>query len=148
MVVMADPDERGVRVSARILIPDSELSWRFSGSGGPGGQHANTANTKVDLRFDVARSEAISPVQRQRLLHRYGPEIRVVEVGQRSQARNRDAAVRRLAQKVREGLVVAPTRRATRPGRGAVERRLTAKKQKSQRKSSRRRPTWDPGSGD
>lgn len=145
---MADSNERGVRVSSRLLIPESELTWRFTGSGGPGGQHANTANTKVDLRFDVAGSEVISPVQRQRLLHRYGAEIRVVEAGHRSQARNRDAALRRLAQKVREGLVVAPTRRPTRPGRGAVERRLTAKKHTSRRKSSRRRPKWDPGSSD
>lgn len=145
---MAGPNERGVRVSSRLLIPESELTWRFTGSGGPGGQHANTANTKVDLRFDIARSKVISPVQRQRLHHRYGAEIRVVEAGNRSQARNRDEALRRLAQKVREGLVVAPTRRATRPGRGAVERRLTAKKQRSDRKTTRRRPRWDPGSGD
>lgn len=145
---MPEPSTRGVRISSRLVIPEDELEWRFTGAGGPGGQHANTANTKVDLRFDVASSAVLSPVDRQRLLARYGPEIRVVESSRRSQARNRDEAVRRLAQRVREGLVEPRRRRPTRPGRGAVERRLTEKRQRSERKAARRRPRADPGGSD
>ena len=140
---MPEQPPRGLTVNPRLVIPDDELEWRFSGSGGPGGQHANTSNTKVDLRFDVATSSVLSPVQRQRLLAQYGPQIKVVEAGQRSQARNREEAARRLAQKVREGLVEPRARRPTRPGKGAVERRLSAKRQTAERKSARRRPGWD-----
>jgi ribosome-associated protein len=139
---------RGVTVTSRLVIPEAELDWRFTGSGGPGGQHANTANTKVDLRFDVSSSAVLTPVQRQRLLARYGREIRVIESGQRSQARNRQEAMRRLGQKVRDGLVEQRSRRPTRPGRGAIERRLTAKRQRAQRKSDRRRPGRDHGTHD
>jgi ribosome-associated protein len=138
-----DPLPRGVTVTSRMVIPWSDLEWRFTGAGGPGGQHANTANTKVDLRLDLATCSALSPVQRQILMARYGRSIRIVESGERSQARNRDAAVRRLAQKVREGLVEQRRRRPTRPGRGAVERRLQDKRQRSETKSGRRRPRRD-----
>jgi ribosome-associated protein len=139
---------RGVIVTSCLVIPEAELDWRFTGSGGPGGQHANTSNTKVDLRFDVTSSSALTPIQRQRLIARYGREIRVIESGQRSQARNRQEAMRRLGQKVRDGLVEQRSRRPTRPGRGAVERRLTAKRQRAQRKSDRRRPGTDHGAHD
>jgi ribosome-associated protein len=145
---MPVPPTRGVKVSSRLVIPDEELEWRFTGSGGPGGQHANTANTKVDLRFDVTASKVLSPIDRQRLLARYGREIRIVESSRRSQARNRDEATRRLAQKIREGLVEPRRRRPTRPGRGAVERRLTEKRQRSERKAARRRPRTGPGGAD
>lgn len=142
---MDPPPRRGVPISSRLVIPEGELEWRFTGSGGPGGQHANTSNTKVELRWDIAESQVVSAVQRQRLQARYGRNVRVVESGQRSQSRNRQEAERRLAQKVREGLVEPRTRRATRPTRGAIERRLGAKRERSQRKASRQRPRWNQG---
>ena len=79
----------GLRVNRDLVIPESELRWSFDASGGPGGQHANTANTRVELRFDVAGSRALGPRQRARLLERVGPEVRVVASGQRSQLRIR-----------------------------------------------------------
>lgn len=140
---MADERQTGLVVDAQLVIPESELSWRFSGAGGPGGQHANTANTKVDLRFDVEASEVLTPRQRQRLRSRFGREVRVVESSRRSQARNRDVALERLAEKLREALAPRAVRRPTRPGLGAVERRLRAKRRQSERKSGRRRSGWD-----
>ncbi|MBK5222797.1 MAG: aminoacyl-tRNA hydrolase [Acidimicrobiia bacterium] len=137
------PEGSVLRISRTLAIPHRELTWRFTGSGGPGGQHANTANTKVDLRFDVEASEALGPQQRQRLLSRYGREVKVVESGQRSQARNRDAALGRLADLIRDGLRVERRRVATKPGRGAVERRLQAKRQRSDTKKQRRSRNWD-----
>jgi len=132
-----------VRVTQRLVIPPRELTWRFTGSGGPGGQHANTANTKVDLRWDIESSEVLDAHQRQRLRTRYGSEVRVVESGERSQGRNRAVAQRRLAQMVRDGLRVEARRVATRPGRGAVERRLTDKRRRSDVKRARRTSGWD-----
>jgi ribosome-associated protein len=132
----------GLRVTQKLVIPHSELTWRFTGSGGPGGQHANTANTKVDLRWDLEASDVLDAHQRQRLLARYGPELRVVESGERSQARNRAVAMRRLAQMVLDGLRVERRRLPTRPGRGAVERRLSDKRRRADTKRQRR-PDWD-----
>lgn len=140
---MASSDEDGIVVTRRLTIPARELRWRFTGSGGPGGQHANTSNTKVDLRWDVASSEVLDETQRRRLVGRLGADVRIVEAGERSQARNRAAAARRLAQTVREALVVRPRRVPTRPGRGAVERRLGEKRRRAQTKRDRRREGWD-----
>ena len=140
----ASPAEGGgLRVNRNLTIPESELSWRFTGSGGPGGQHANTANTKVDLRFDIGGSEVLGPRQRQRLAERFGGEVRVVESGRRSQLRNREEARRRLAALIAEALRVERPRKATRPGRGAVERRLREKQRRGERKRERRRSDWD-----
>ena len=94
------------------MIPLTELSWRFSRSGGPGGQHANTADTRVEVRFDIAGSPSLGPRQRARLLERLGPEVRVVASDERSQARNRDLAQRRLADRLRDALRVEAPRRA------------------------------------
>ncbi|QGG95388.1 alternative ribosome rescue aminoacyl-tRNA hydrolase ArfB [Actinomarinicola tropica] len=136
-------EDDGIVVTRRLTIPARELRWRFTGSGGPGGQHANTSNTKVDLRWDVAASEALDDGQRRRLLARLGAEVRVVEAGERSQSRNRAAAARRMGQVVREALRVSPRRVPTRPGRGAVERRLGEKRRRAERKRSRRGEGWD-----
>ncbi|MDP1819440.1 MAG: alternative ribosome rescue aminoacyl-tRNA hydrolase ArfB [Acidimicrobiales bacterium] len=132
-----------VRVSGSLRIPVSELTWRFSRSGGPGGQHANTADTRVEVRFHVGQSPSLGPRQRQRLLERLGAEVRVVASDERSQAQNRDLAVRRLAERLAEGLRVEKPRRATRPSKGSVERRLDAKRRQSTRKADRRRPPLD-----
>jgi ribosome-associated protein len=132
-----------LRVNSGLLIPESELRWRFSRSGGPGGQHANTSDTRAEVRFDIAGSPSLGPRQRARLLERFGPEVRVVASDERSQARNRALAQRRLAQRLADGLRVDPDRRATRPTKASVARRLEAKKRQSARKADRRRPPSD-----
>src|SRR5581483_4714507 len=110
-----------------------ELAWRFTGSGGPGGQHANTANTRVELTWDVAASAAPGPRQRALLLERLGPSVRVVVAAERSQARNRELALERLRSKVAAGLRVQPARRPTRPTRASKERRLDEKRRHAAR---------------
>ena len=137
----ADDDGR-VRVTASLSIPMAELQFRFSPSGGPGGQHANKVNTRVELRFDVAGSPSLGPRQRARLLERVGPEVRVVADDERSQLRNRQLAVQRFRERLVAALHVDKTRRPTRPSRGEKERRLAAKRRLSERKRNRR-PDFD-----
>jgi ribosome-associated protein len=134
------PDDASgvVRVTPSLGIPVSELQFRFSPSGGPGGQHANKVSTRVELRFDVAASRALGPRQRARLLDRLGPEIRVVADDERSQIRNRAVAVDRFRARVADALRVEKPRRPTRPSRGAKERRLADKRRLSERKRDRR----------
>lgn len=121
----------------------AELSFRFSRSGGPGGQHANTSDTRVEVRFDVVGSASLGPRQRARLLARLGPEVRAVAADERSQARNRELALDRLARRIEEALRVERPRRATRPTRTSVERRLAGKRRQADRKAGRRRPDHD-----
>jgi len=125
-------------------VPQDEVVVKVSRSGGPGGQHANTSETRVELAWDVASSAALTDVQRDLLLDRLGPVVRAVAEDSRSQARNKDLAFERLAAKVNAALVVARTRRKTRPTRGAVERRLQAKRRTGDNKRNRRaRPPED-----
>ncbi|MET0728351.1 MAG: alternative ribosome rescue aminoacyl-tRNA hydrolase ArfB [Acidimicrobiales bacterium] len=128
-----------LRVTPNLSIPLAELSWRFSRSGGPGGQHANTADTRVEVRYDIAGSPSLGPRQRVRLVERLGSEIRVVVSAERSQARNRDLALERLAERLAAGLRVETPRRATRPTRASVRRRLEGKRRQGDRKAGRRR---------
>jgi ribosome-associated protein len=137
---MADPSEE-LRVTRSVSIPPSEIEWRFSGSGGPGGQHANTSNTRAELRFDIAASPSLGPRQRARLLERLGPVVRVVASDERSQLRNRELALDRLAQRLAEALHVEAPRRPTRPTPGAKRRRLQDKREQSERKRTRRPPS-------
>jgi len=130
-------------VSRSCRIPLDELEWRFSSSGGPGGQHANTANTKAEVRFDVAGSPSLGPRQRDRLLERLGPVVRVVASDERSQARNREIAVERLRARLADGLRVERPRRPTKPSRSARQSRMEDKRQRSQTKRLRSRPTPD-----
>lgn len=123
------------------VIDADELQWRFEPSGGPGGQHANRAHTRATVRFDIETSASLSQTQRARLLARLGPVLTVTADDERSQRRNRDLAQRRLQQKLADALYVPPPRRPTRPGRGAVRRRLEAKAQRSATKSARRSVT-------
>ena len=127
-----------VRVTSSLRIPVSELQFRFSASGGPGGQHANKVATRVELRFDVAGSPSLGPHQRARLLEKLGPEVRVVADDERSQLRNRQLAVERFRERMAAALRIEKTRRPTRPSRGAKERRLAEKRRLSERKRSRR----------
>ena len=129
-----------LRVTRTCQIPLDELEWRFSGSGGPGGQHANTANTRAEVRFDVAASPSLGPRQRARLLERLGPLVRVVASDERSQARNRELALERLAARLAEALHIERPRVATKPSRGARERRLESKRRRSEIKRQRAAP--------
>ncbi|MDA8287048.1 MAG: alternative ribosome rescue aminoacyl-tRNA hydrolase ArfB [Actinomycetota bacterium] len=124
-------------VSRTCAIPASELQWRFSGSGGPGGQHANTANTRVELRFDIAASASLGPRQRARLLERFGPLLRVVASDERSQLANRALARSRMAERIADALTVRPARHATRPTKSSQERRLADKQRRSRLKRGR-----------
>ncbi len=126
-----------LRVTKTLSIPIEELEWRFSGSSGPGGQHANTANTRAEVRFDVAGSPSLGPRQRDRLLERLGPLVRVVASDERSQIRNRELALERLAERLAGALKVEPPRVRTRPTRASKERRLEAKRRQAQRKRER-----------
>ena len=127
-------------VSRSCRIPLDELEWRFSASGGPGGQHANTANTRAEVRFDVAGSPSLGPRQRARLLERLGPVVRVVASDERSQARNRQLALERLRARLAEGLRIAPVRVPTRPRKSASVARVADKRRRSETKRLRARP--------
>jgi ribosome-associated protein len=132
-----------LRVTRTCHIPFDELEWQFSASGGPGGQHANTANTKAEVHFDIAGSPSLGPRQRARLLERLGPKIRIAASERRSQHQNRELALERLRSKLAEALHVNPTRVATAPSKAAQRRRVEQKRHHSEIKRSRRRP--DPG---
>ncbi len=134
----ADVGPEVVRVTSSLRIPVSELQFRFSASGGPGGQNANKVATRVELRFDVARSPSLGPHQRSRLLEKLGPEVRVVADDERSQLRNRQLATERFRERVATALRVEKSRRPTRPTKGAKERRLADKRRLSERKRARR----------
>ena len=136
--------ERDVlRVNATCVIRLDELEWRTSRSGGPGGQHANTSDTRVEVRFAIESSASLAPRQKERLLERLGPVVRASASDSRSQARNRDLALERLRSRIEAALRVDPPRRVTRPSKSAKEARLDAKRRQSSRKQDRRRPTSD-----
>jgi len=133
-----------LRVTRSVVIPERELTWRFSRSSGPGGQSVNTADSRVALSLDVARTSALGPVQRARVLERLSRRlaegILTVRASEhRSQLRNREAALERMAKILADALAPAPPRRRpTKPRRGAVERRLADKKRRSRTKRLRR----------
>lgn len=129
-----------------LVVPEAELTWRFSRSSGPGGQGVNTADSRVELSWDVGGSKVLSDSQRSRILERLAPRLvggvlTVVASEHRAQLRNRDAARTRLAALVAGALAPpGPRRRPTRPTRGSVERRIDAKKRRAATKQMRRRP--------
>ncbi|MGI9604583.1 MAG: alternative ribosome rescue aminoacyl-tRNA hydrolase ArfB [Acidimicrobiales bacterium] len=132
-----------IEVNNTLTIPDAELAERFSPSGGPGGQHANKASTRVELSWNVEESTALSDWQRERLLEFFGPIAKVVVDDERSQRRNRELAEQRLAGRVRTALAPVKARRSTRPTAGSRKRRLADKRQTSERKKLRQRPRYD-----
>jgi ribosome-associated protein len=138
-----------LRVSRSVLVPARELKWRFSRSSGPGGQSVNTADSRVELSFDVEKSTALGPVQRARVLERLGRRLvegvlTVTSSEERSQLRNREIALERLAGILAEALAPPPPRRrATRATRGSVERRLADKTRRGRTKKLRGVPDDD-----
>jgi ribosome-associated protein len=135
---------RDLTVGGRLVIPGSELTWRFSRSSGPGGQSVNTSDSRAELSWDLAASGALSPVQRQRALDRLSGRLvdgvlTVAASEHRSQLRNRAAAEARLAATVAGAIAPPPrVRRPTRPSRGSVERRIAGKKRRGEIKRLRR----------
>ena len=120
-----------------VSIPRSEIRIRVSRSSGPGGQHANTAETRVDALFDVDASVALTDRQKQRVRASAGPVLRAVAQDERSQARNRELAVERLVAQLQEALRVPRRRRPTKPSQASVERRLDEKRRRSKLKRQR-----------
>jgi ribosome-associated protein len=126
-----------LRVTRTVRIPLDELEWRFTTSGGPGGQHANRSNTRAEVLFDVDSSQALGPRQRARLRQRFGPMVRAVSGEHRSQARNRDEALGRLAERIADALRVERPRVPTAPSAAARARRLEQKRRRSETKRRR-----------
>jgi ribosome-associated protein len=137
---MAAMDGESIRVTRSVLLPVSELDFRFSRSSGPGGQHANRSETRVEARFDVEASHALTDAQKRRVVARTGPTIRAVAQDERSQWRNRELAVERVADQLRAALRVERKRRPTKPTAAARERRLEDKRRRSETKRLRRSP--------
>jgi ribosome-associated protein len=126
-----------IRVTRRVSIPRSEITFRTSRSSGPGGQHAQKTETRVEALFDVASSQALTETQKQRVIDKAGPVLRAVAEDERSQSRNRDLAVERLVAALREALRVPRRRRPTRPSARSVEERLEAKRRRGRLKRLR-----------
>jgi ribosome-associated protein len=137
---MAAMERDAIRVTRSVLLPLTEIELRFSRSSGPGGQHANTAETRVEAILDVEASSALTDVQKKRVIAKAGPTLRAVAQDERSQWRNRELAVARLVDQLREALKVQRRRVATMPTRASRERRLESKKRRSTTKRLRRRP--------
>jgi ribosome-associated protein len=136
-------DDRWLPVSRSCRIDLDELDFQVSRSGGPGGQHANTSNTRVDVVFDIRHSRSLTPGQRARLQHKLGAVVRATAADSRSQARNRDIALERLRARIAAALHVDPPRRATKPSRTARAKRVDAKRRRGQIKRGRARPAAD-----
>jgi ribosome-associated protein len=130
----------GLRLGRGVTIPLSEIELRTSRSSGPGGQHANVTDSRVEAVFDVAASRALSEAQRQRVLERLGPRVTAVAQDARGQLRNRELALERLAVKLEAALRVRRPRRATKPTAASRERRLAGKRAGAARKEARRPP--------
>jgi ribosome-associated protein len=137
---MAAIRRESIQVTARLAIPLEEVNLRYSRSSGPGGQHAQKTETRVEAVFDVAASAVLTDAQKQRLVRRVGPVVRAVAQDERSRWRNRELALERLAEEVRAGIRVERGRRPTQPTAAARERRLEEKKRRSQVKRLRRPP--------
>ncbi len=132
-----------LRIDERLSLPLGEIELRASRSSGPGGQHANVTASRVEAVFDVEASASLDEAQRARLLERLGPLVTAVAQDARSQARNRELALERLAAKIADGLRVPRRRRPTKPTRASRRRRLEQKRRAGERKRGRRPPPLD-----
>jgi len=127
-------------VTRSVSIPRSEIELRFSRSSGPGGQHAQKSDTRVEASFDVEASSALTDTQKRRVIGKAGPVLRAIAQDERSQARNRVLATERLVEHLREALRVPRRRVATKPTQASRERRLESKRRRGQTKRLRRPP--------
>jgi ribosome-associated protein len=133
-----------LRVTRSIVVPERDLRWRFSRSSGPGGQSVNTTDSRVELSLDLATTTALGPIQRARAMQRLAGKLvdgvlTVTASEHRSQLRNREAALERLATLIAKAVAPPPPRRRpTRPSRAAVERRLAEKRRRARKKRLRR----------
>jgi ribosome-associated protein len=134
-------EAQSIRVTRSVSIPAAEIRFRVSRSSGPGGQHANTSETRVEALFDVDASESLTERGKQRVRSKVGAVVHAVAQDERSQARNRELAVERLVAKLRDALRVERRRVATRPTKASVERRLRGKRRRSAVKRSRGTPS-------
>ena len=132
-----------LRPAPGVAIPLEEVVIRASRSSGPGGQHANVTASRIEVSFEVAASASLSEEHKRRIVARSGPVVRAVAQETRSQIRNRELALQRLEERLGRALAVRKARRPTKPGKGAVERRLQSKRKQAERKRDRRPP--DPG---
>jgi ribosome-associated protein len=138
------PDRSFLDVTAAVSIPRAELQYRATRAGGPGGQHVNTSSTRIELLWDLPRSQAVTEEQRERIRGKLAARldadgmVRVVASDRRSQQQNREAADERLVALVRHALHVPKRRKPTKPPKAAKERRLAEKRKRSERKRDRR----------
>jgi len=130
-------------IAPGVAIPLAEIELRASRSSGPGGQHANVTASRVEAVFEVAASATLGEDDQARIVDRLGPRPRAVAQESRGQARNRELALERLRERLADALYVPPARRATRPSRGARQRRIETKRRTGARKAERRRPPPD-----
>jgi len=133
-------ERESIRVTRSVSIPVAEIDFRYSRSSGPGGQHAQKSETRVEALFDVEASSALTDRQKHRVVRKAGPVIRAIAQDERSQARNRELATDRLVEALREALRVERRRVPTKPNKAAVERRLEQKRRRSETKRLRRPP--------
>ena len=142
-------DRSSIRINSTLTIPLAELSFSASRSGGPGGQHVNTSSTRVELWWDSALSQSLSPDQRATIQSRLATRLtedgllRIVSSATRSQARNKEAAIARFQEVLGRALAVPKRRRATKVSRAVKERRLAEKRKQGERKRERRRPVGE-----
>jgi ribosome-associated protein len=137
---MAAMEGDAIRVTRSVTIPRAEIELRFSRSSGPGGQHAQKSDTRVEARFDVLASQALTDVQKRRVVAKAGAVLRAVAQDERSQWRNRELATERLVDALREALRTRRRRVPTKPTAQARERRLEEKRRRGQVKRLRRAP--------
>jgi ribosome-associated protein len=133
-------DGESIRVTRSVVLPLSEVEFRYSRSSGPGGQHAQKTETRVEAVFDVEASQALTEVQKRRVIARAGPVLRAIAQDERSQTRNRELAVERLVEQLRRALRVERPRVPTSPTKASRERRLDEKRRRSKTKRLRREP--------
>jgi ribosome-associated protein len=133
-------DGESIRVTRSVVLPLGEVRFRTSRSSGPGGQHAQKSETRVEALFDVEASEALTEAQKRRVVSRVGPVVRAIAQDERSQLRNRELALERVVEQLRAALRVKRTRVPTKPTAAARERRLEQKRRRSETKRLRREP--------
>jgi ribosome-associated protein len=131
-------ERESIRVTRSVVLPLGEVELRYSRSSGPGGQHAQKSETRVEAVFDVEASSALTDAQKRRVVAKAGPVLRAVAQDERSQLRNRDLAVERLVERLRDALRVERRRVPTKPTAQARERRLEAKRRRAELKRLRR----------